>query len=117
MDAFVAEAYKPLMEKWGELKQRHQEGKTTPEESLSVESEGRLELIYTLLSKDLIEKTGSYPSNGKPPVREFSRRIARETGVSEDFVYRYLNLWVEKQYLRYAAADGRISWSWAPTEC
>lgn len=116
MDAFVAEAYGPVVENWKALKKKHAEGKSTPEEALYVESEGRLELIYTILSKDLIERTGNYQSNGKEPIWEFSARIARETGVPDEFVFRYMNLWVEKKYLGYGVENGRVTWAWSPPD-
>ena len=115
MNAFVAEAYAPIFEKWNALKQKHADGKSTPDEALYVESEHRLKLIYDILSKDLVEKTGYYQNNGKAPIQEFSERIAQETGISDDFVSRYMNLWVEKKFLGYTVQNGRITWFWTPT--
>ncbi|PIP42059.1 MAG: B12-binding domain-containing radical SAM protein [Desulfobacterales bacterium CG23_combo_of_CG06-09_8_20_14_all_51_8] len=115
MNAFVAEAYAPIFEKWNALKQKHADGKSTPDEALQVESEGRLRLIYDILSKDLVEKTGYYQTNGKEPIREFSARIAQETGISDEFVCRYMNLWVEKKFLGYAVQNGRVAWFWTST--
>jgi radical SAM superfamily enzyme YgiQ (UPF0313 family) len=116
MDFFVANAYGPMTEQWEALKKKHAEGRSTPEERLAVESEQRLKLIYDILSNDIVEKTGSFKCSEKEPVQEFSVRIADETGISPDFVYHYLNLWVVKQYLRYTENNGFIKWMWTATE-
>lgn len=115
MNAFVAEAYGPVFEKWDALKQKHAEGKSTPEETLAVESEGRLKLIYDILSNDLIEKKGNYQPTDNSPIREFSARIAHETRLPGEFVFRHMNLWVEKKYLGYKLENGRVTWFWTPT--
>ncbi len=114
MDSFVARAYAPMVEKWESLKQRFAEGGCTPEEILMVESEQRLKLIYDMLSNDIVEETGSFQGSEKDAVEELSARVARETGISPEFVYRYINLWVVKKYLSYTDSNGYVKWEWAP---
>ena len=117
MDAFVAEAYAPMSEKWESVKQKVAQGIGTPEEKLMVESEHRLKLIYDILSKDIVEAVGIFSSSSMEPVKGFSRRISGETGISPDFVYRYLSLWVEKNYLGYTVNNGFFSMDVAGKSC
>ncbi len=114
MESFVANAYTDVFERWEDSKNRYAEGTCTPEESLAVESEQRLKLIYDIVSNDIVEKNGSFQGLEKEPVREFSVRVARKTGMEPDFVFRYLNLWVDKKYLSYTVNNGFIKWLWTP---
>jgi radical SAM superfamily enzyme YgiQ (UPF0313 family) len=116
IESFVAKAYAPMRQRWENLKQKHADGRSTPEEGLAVESEQRLKLIFDILSKDMIEDIGSFHGTEQDPVKELSIRIARETGISPDFIFRYLNLWVEKKYLSYTNNNGYLKWVWTPNE-
>jgi anaerobic magnesium-protoporphyrin IX monomethyl ester cyclase len=116
IESFVAKAYAPMRQRWENLKQKHADGRSTPEEGLAVESEQRLKLIFDILSKDMIEDIGSFHGTEQDPVKELSIRIARETEISPDFIFRYLNLWVEKKYLSYTNNNGYLKWVWTPNE-
>jgi len=113
MDAFVDAAYRPIFEEWEAMKKRHAEGKSTDLEWLKVEGDKRMHLVFSILSKDMIEKVGAFSSNGQNPLMELSRRVAAESGFDENFVRRYLQEWVEKKYLSHTAANGRVRWFWA----
>jgi len=116
MEDFVTMAYRPIIERWEASKQRYAEGTCTSEESLAVESETRLQLIYQILSTDLIEEIGHFKNTENDPVRKLSIRIGKKTGIDESFVYRYIQLWVEKNYLTCTTDAGRARWFWVPNK-
>lgn len=113
MNAFVDAAYGPVQEKWEDMKKRVKNGDATQEECLQVVSSERLNLIFDVLSKDLIETTGSIPSDTADPVLELSRRIAAVTNHEEAFVGRYIQDWVARKYLAFSGDNGAIRWFWA----
>lgn len=115
MDAFVAYAYRPIFEEWEAMKKRHAEGTGTDMEWLRVEGDKRLHLIFSILSKDIIETVGEFSNNGVDPLIKLSGRIAKQTGFEDKFVRRYLRDWAEKKYLAYDADSGRVRWYWTPS--
>jgi anaerobic magnesium-protoporphyrin IX monomethyl ester cyclase len=114
MENFVTKAYQSIIEQWENSKQRYAKGSCSDEDRLAVESEQRLKLIYHMLSNDIIEKVGRFKNNGNHPVKELGRLIAETTDIHEDFIYRYIQLWAEKNYLTYMDDNGRINWQWTP---
>jgi anaerobic magnesium-protoporphyrin IX monomethyl ester cyclase len=115
MDAFVAYAYQPIFEEWEAMKKRHAEGVSTDLEWLRVEGDKRLHLIFSILSKDIIESAGEFSNSGQDPLIKLSRRIAKEAGFEDKFVHRYLMVWAEKKYLAYTTNNGRVQWFWTPS--
>ena len=113
METFVAEAYTDIFEQWEASKRNCAEGTGTPEERLAVESEQRLKLIFGILSNDMIQDIGGGHSSAEDPLMELSIRIADKIDMEPDFVYRYIRVWHEKEYLVYSQANGLVKWSWA----
>lgn len=114
MDAFVAEALRPLTDKWEKTKARVRSGGGTEAERLEVESADRLDLIFEILSTDMIEEAGAFEHKGEDPVFWLSDEIARRTGGDRDFISRYIRLWKEKGYLTVSTQNGAAVWAWTP---
>ena len=113
MNAFVDEVYRPIQDAWEAVKVRYKNGDCTGDEWLRAASEERLNLIFDVLSKDLIEMVGSIPSDTDNPVLELSRRIAAITNHEETFVARYIQDWAARKYLVFSGDNGVIRWFWA----
>ncbi len=114
MTAFVNRAYQSIIQTWEEKKKRYAEGNATSRETLEVESEQRLKLIYHILSTDLIEEEGFLDVSGDGPAAALSRRIASKVDMAPDFVGRYIRQWHEKGYLGFFYDNERIKWEWVP---
>jgi anaerobic magnesium-protoporphyrin IX monomethyl ester cyclase len=96
------------------MKKRHAEGRATDMEWLRVEGDKRLNLMFKILSEDLIETEGTILNtcNGDS-LEELSRRIARKTGFDESVALRYLADCITKKYLTRAENNGSTVWQWA----
>lgn len=112
MNAFVDEAYRPIQEAWEALKLRYKSGDCTGDEWLRAAADERLNLIFEVLSKDLIETVGNIPADADDPVLKLSRRIAAATKRDEAFVSPYIQDWVARKYLTFAKGNGLIRWFW-----
>ncbi len=114
MDEFVAAAYRPIFEEWEAMKKRHAMGLSQGVEWLRVEGDKRLQLMFKILSEDLVEKQGAVPNTGfESSLEELSRRIALETGFELSFVKRYVMDCVTKKHLTCAENNGLAVWQWS----
>lgn len=116
MDQFVADAYRPLLDRWADTKRRVAEGKCTEQERLEVESADRLNLIFSILSNDIIEEEGSFSSADREPTAVLIHRIAAKTGFDEAVVQRYIEDWVRFRYLSHTVDHAKIRWFWTPKD-
>ena len=114
MDTFVAEAYRPTVDQWEQTKQRVAAGTCTEKERLEVESADRLDLIFNILSNDIIEEDGCFLFADPEPINELSRRIAAKTGFDDTFVRRHLSVWVHYHYLSHTVENEEGRWFWTP---
>lgn len=112
MDAFLNEFLQAIDAAWQEVLKRYREGTATPEEISKVESLSRMELMYQVLSEDLIERAGSFSCNGQDPVRELAMRIAPLTRFEPEFVAGALGPMVGKGYLKSEMENGSRRWFW-----
>ncbi len=115
MNAFALEACRPMTDKWEKTQSRVKAGNATDAERLEVECSDRLNLIFEILSKDMIEEAGVFAQDGQDPVLQLSGEIARRTGGEPDFISRYIRLWMEKGFLAVSSGNGTVTWSWAPS--
>ncbi len=118
--AFVDEFEKKSNARWEDMKERHRQGKTTPEEGLRVEGQVRLEFTYRLLSEDLIEEHCRFPWNGRPRDGDAEKalltsKITEVTGVDEDLAEWVIGDFIRKGYLEAAVKEDFLQWSWAET--
>jgi radical SAM superfamily enzyme YgiQ (UPF0313 family) len=114
MESFVQRAYQPIVDAWAALTLRVAEGRGTAEERRQSENVDRLNLIYAILSNDLIEQNGGGYSGAAETelIDRLSRRVAEETAHPFDFVRYYIREWVNKKYLMVYPDQGEIGWAW-----
>lgn len=112
MDAFLNEFLEAIDAAWQEVLKRYHEGTATPDEAFKVESLSRMELMYQLLSEDLIERVGTFSRNGQDPVQELVMRIAPFTRFETDFVARAIGPMVSRGYLKVEMENGSVRWFW-----
>jgi len=112
MDAFLDDFLHAIEAAWEEVLERYREGKATPEEVFKVEALSRTELMYQLLSEDVIETVGTFSRNGQDPLRELVMRIAPLTRFGPDFVAKAIGSMVSKGYLKVETENGFVRWFW-----
>ena len=112
MDDFVTAFEQVEDKKWQKLKKRVREGQGTPYESLRVEGDYRMRLIFKLLSEDLIAEVGTFSRDGYEPADELARRITTATGMEPGFVDKTIQSLIKSGYLKFDTYDGHISWFW-----
>ncbi|MCW7754220.1 B12-binding domain-containing radical SAM protein [Desulfobotulus sp. H1] len=107
MTAFVEDCYAPLHAEWKVIQERVAAGEGTEEEKLRVLGNRRMELIFAILSKDLLEEAGI--SSEEDPLAFLSRTISRLTGEEEGFCTFIMEDLVRKHLI--VLAENR--WIWA----
>ena len=121
IQAFVDEFEEKNNVRWEDMKERHRQGKTTPDEGLRVEGQVRLEFTYRLLSEDIIEEHCRFPLNGHPLDMEaeetlLKAKISEVTGSDGKLVAQVVGDFIEKGYLKGSTNGDSFEWNWAETK-
>jgi anaerobic magnesium-protoporphyrin IX monomethyl ester cyclase len=113
MEAFVKKYESTLEEEWQEVVDRYARKECTPHEELLVEGRRRMNLIYKLLSEDLIEELCHTESTTADPLKTFSERIADKVGEDYPFVSWTLKTLMDRGYLKFESPNGtkRLFWT------
>lgn len=117
IQAFVDEFERKNNERWEDMKERHRQGRTTPEEGLRVAGHARMEFTYRLLSEDVIEEHCRFPMNGHPPDEEGKRtllldRVGEITGVDRELVDWVIGDFIARGYLKAGTNGDSLEWAW-----
>jgi radical SAM superfamily enzyme YgiQ (UPF0313 family) len=120
IQAFVDEFEEKSNARWEDMKERHRQGKTTPDEGLRVEGQVRLEFTYRLLSEDVIEEHCRFPLNDHPPDADgekalLTEKIGQVTGADRDLVARVIGHFITQGYLEASTNGGSLEWNWTKT--
>jgi radical SAM superfamily enzyme YgiQ (UPF0313 family) len=121
IQAFVDEFEEENNVRWEDMKDRHRQGKTTPDEGLRVEGQVRLEFTYRLLSEDIIEEHCRFPLNDHPLDTEaeealLTAKIGEVTGADGKLVAQVIGDFIAKGYLKGSTNGDSFEWDWAETE-
>ncbi len=112
IERFVEKAYQPIVESWTELNRRVSAGRCTEKERKEVENADRLNLIYEILSNDMIETEGRLSAASEDTlIDRLSARLAEKTDFNSGFVRRYIREWIDKAYLTVCSERGEITWA------
>jgi len=112
MRDFVAGYDRTNDEIWADLLRRHQEGTCTDHEYLLVEGNRKLNLIYSILSNDLLEENPCRKEDGSHPMELLARTIAEKTGTDGSFTSRVLMDFFEAGYIKAALTNGSYRYYW-----
>jgi anaerobic magnesium-protoporphyrin IX monomethyl ester cyclase len=117
INCFVAEFESEIHRAWEAMVQGYHEKTNPPEIDLQVEGHFRMQLVYRLLSEDLIEKWGVFPKwNGMTgegdPIERLCRRIETATGTESGLVQRTIRRFMDSGYLRSRISGDRCIWFW-----
>ncbi len=111
-DAFVAEHNKRWLKQWDDAIQHRRDGQCTEAELMMLEGQSRTDLIYTILSGDVLEKVGCFSKNGCDPMTNLCDRIAAFTGHDREFVGRCVRSLETAGYLKCDVKGTRVEWYW-----
>lgn len=114
MESFVTEACASLVKSWEESRTRVEAGEGTEAEELQILGHRRTMLIFALLSRNLIEKTGMVKK--EDALEDLAEKIAEFTDEETSFVRFVLkDLW-EKRLLSLREEDGKAFWCWTSNQ-
>jgi hypothetical protein len=114
INAFVDEFEGEIMAGWEKQVRNYQTGANSPAEDLLVGGYFRTQLVYRLLSEDMIETEGK--SNGARTIEEsqniLCERIRKKTGSNGDLVEETIADFIRKGYIRSGREHGGLIWHW-----
>jgi anaerobic magnesium-protoporphyrin IX monomethyl ester cyclase len=121
IQAFVDEFEVKNNARWEDMKERHRQGRTTPDEGLRVEGQVRLEFTYRLLSEDIIEEHCRFPLNDHPLDAEAEEallmaKIREVTGTDGKLVAQVIGDFIAKGYLEGNTNGDCFEWNWTETK-
>ncbi len=112
MDAFVHEAHSRVEEAWEDLKKKYEDKTATPDEEMQVGGFYRMEMIFKLLSRDVIEETSTYPSDKNTALKSLCKKISALTDLDQGFVEFNMKDLIAKGYIRAVETRGETCFSW-----
>lgn len=114
INAFVDRFEGEIMAGWQRQVQNYQTGANTPEEDLLVAGYFRTQLVYRLLSEDLIERLGGAgDGEGEAVSREqLCRRLVAETESDNSLVWQTIDDFITKGFLKDERNGEKCPWYW-----
>lgn len=121
MNRFVADFETRLMAQWNETVDRYHRGRATTDECFSVEGRLRTDLIYRILSEDLVERHGAVepssfargPEDQGASIESFSKRLAAVLGGDERILLQAVEHLAQNGCLELKPSDQGLAWSWS----
>ena len=114
INAFVDDFEGEIMQVWEKQVRNYQTGANSPSEDLHVGGYFRTQLVYRLLSEDLIETEGR--SNGATTIEKsrslLCERIKKKTGGEGDLVEKTIGDFIGKGYIKTRMEQEKLSWYW-----
>jgi radical SAM superfamily enzyme YgiQ (UPF0313 family) len=117
MNQFVAEYDREFDEAWQKIVQGYKDKTNTPEADLRVAGHYRMQLVYRILSEDLLEKHGRfYTGNGTPTVDEAFRAlcggIEASTAADPALIKQTINSFIDAGFVKYEQTESALNWYW-----
>jgi len=110
VDDFDAE----VDEKWQELVRGYRDGTNAPLDNLRVEGHHRTQLVFQILSQDLLETEGAFSGDARPeetfPL--LCRRLEQRTGAVPHLIEQSLGDFFRKGYIKAFPAHEGWQWGW-----
>ena len=113
MDDFVRKAHGRVEKEWEALKKKYKEKTASPDEEMQVGGFYRMEMIFKLLSCDVIEENSAYPSDKTTALKLLCKKIAALTDLDQMFVEFNMNDLIAKGYILVTDSRGQTCFSWA----
>ncbi len=105
-------------EEWRRMERGYDEGTNTLEENLRILGRRKLDLVFAIISKDLVTKYGNIPrglANRTDAALEIlSGRIADDTGKSKELAFRAIKDFYDGGNIEIQDGHTEYTWSWTP---
>jgi len=112
MDDFVENIYSGHKKKSQAMEIRYRQGTCSAEEFFMIEGYYRMNLIYTLLSEDLIDNAPVLPYEGDDPSSSIISRITETTKMDAKLVERTMKSLMTAGYIKHRRDNSGVRWSW-----
>ena len=112
MDDFVENIYGEHTLKTQAMEDRYRQGTCTQEEFFMIEGYHRMNLIYTLLSEDLIDDAPLLPYEGDEAADSLIKTITKTTKMDAGLVDRTLKSLILAGYIKHKQNRDGLQWYW-----
>jgi anaerobic magnesium-protoporphyrin IX monomethyl ester cyclase len=117
INRFVAEYDEEVHAFFEQMLEGYKNGTNSTEENLRVDGHFKADLVYKILSEDLIESCGTFPTDSSDissakSIELLCRRIAEKTGMDGVLIDRTIKHLICSGYLNSRHEVGRIIWQW-----
>ena len=117
MDRFVADFEGQITKVWDEMVQGYYNKTNTPDIDMQVAGHFRMELVYRLLSEDLIENLGIVETADCDDPFDFAKeelclRIEKATGANGELIRKTIRDFIEKGYICQTIYKDKRFWRW-----
>lgn len=115
IEAFVGAFDREINDAWEKQVRDYREGRGLPEENFRVEGHFRMQLVYRILSEDLIETCGCFSLEQEPDtgtVDMLCTKIEEKTGFDRELIRKTIEDFIRAGYIKPARAGGNIAWYW-----
>jgi len=115
IEEFVAAFDREINDEWEKQVRDYREGRGLPEDNFRVGGHFRMQLVYRLLSEDLIETCGLFPVNhasDNGTVGMLCGKIEEVTGFDSRLVRNTIEDFVDAGYIKPERRGDNIAWYW-----
>ena len=111
---FVAAYDAEVDQKWQTMLRHYHDGSGSDWDNLLVEGHYRTQLIYKILSGDLIENEGHFPGvrSAEETMSPLAERIDARTGAGVKLAGKLVREFAGKGYIRSRQTNGDLEWYW-----
>lgn len=111
---FADEFNQEIQDEFEEAKERYKNGTCSDEDYFKVAGTNRMEIIFKILSEDIVETMGTYPTeeNENDHSLVFAKMIADHIGKDLLSVEQVVRSLFEIKYLQYTIDGMTINWYW-----
>ena len=113
MDAFIHDAGARNRDEWEALKKKYENKTATPYEQMQVGGFYRMEMIFKLLTQDLLEQHSVSAPDHDTALKALSEEISSMTGLDTGFTEFTLKDLMAKGYIQWEESMGKFHFSWA----
>jgi anaerobic magnesium-protoporphyrin IX monomethyl ester cyclase len=100
-------------DEWRKTEKKYRQGTCSPEDHMKIEGFYRTQIIFHLLSEDVIETITTSTSGNEDPTIELSEKISKIVGTEySDLVTRTMKNLFDAGYIHCEEKDGLIQWHW-----
>jgi len=115
IEEFVAAFDREINDEWEKQVREYREGRGLPEDNFRIEGHFRMQLVYRMLSEDLIETCGCFPVNhasDNGTVNMLCGKIEEVTGFDSRLVRKTIEDFIDTGYIKLERRGDNLAWYW-----